>query len=102
MTEQSSAILSAQTEGETAPRRRLVDKINEAALQAATQLADVANLFGYGEIKPHGTYSWSSMLELYKDIQADHFVTVKIHEKEDLWPAFRYFLGKEKISVGSR
>ncbi len=34
MTEQSSAILSAQTEGETAPRRRLVDKINEAALQA--------------------------------------------------------------------
>ena len=34
MTEQSSAILSAQTEGETAPRRRLVDKINAAALQA--------------------------------------------------------------------
>ena len=34
MTEQSSVILSEQTEGEPAPRRRLVDKINEAALHA--------------------------------------------------------------------
>ncbi len=34
MTEQSSAILSEQTESEPVPRRRLVDKINEAALHA--------------------------------------------------------------------
>lgn len=34
MTEQSSAILSEQTEGETVPHRRLVDKINAAALHA--------------------------------------------------------------------
>lgn len=73
------------------------DEDNKEAIRSAQSLAEVANLFGYGEIKPHGSYSWSSMLELYKNIHADNFVTVKIHEKEDLWPAFRYFLGKEKI-----
>ena len=34
MTEQSSAILTDRTEGESAPHRRLVDKINAAALHA--------------------------------------------------------------------
>ncbi|MBI2875595.1 MAG: DUF444 family protein [Candidatus Tectomicrobia bacterium] len=72
------------------------DEDNEEAIRSAEALARVANLFGYGEIKPQGSYSWSSMLERYQQIKADNFVTVKIHEKEDLWPAFRYFLGKDR------
>lgn len=72
------------------------DEDNEEAIRQAEALAKVANLFGYGEIKPQGSYSWSSMLERYQQIKADNFVTVKIHEKEDLWPAFRYFLGKDR------
>lgn len=72
------------------------DEDNDEAIRSAETLTRVANLFGYGEIKPQGSYSWSSMLERYEKIKADNFVTVKIHEKSDLWPAFRYFLGKDK------
>lgn len=72
------------------------DEDNREAISSAQKLAEVANLFGYGEIKPEGTYSWSSMLDLYKHIAADNFVTVKIHEKKELWFAFRAFLSKER------
>lgn len=73
---------------------------NAAAIAAAKDLCKVANLFGYGEIKPEAS-SWAtgSMLEEFSDIGADNFCTVQIRGKEDVWPAFRDLLKKERTSV---
>lgn len=70
---------------------------NEEALKQAERLVKVSNLFGYGEIKPEGSYSWSSMLDRFEKIKADNLVTVKIHVKEDVWPAFQRFLSKDRV-----
>ncbi|MFN4895707.1 MAG: YeaH/YhbH family protein [Pseudomonadota bacterium] len=72
---------------------------NERALQAAEELCQVCNLFGYGEIKPSGSAYYSgSMLEVFGQIQADNFHMITIEKKEDLWEGFRSFLMKDKAS----
>ena len=71
---------------------------NPAALKAAEELAELSNLFGYGEIKPLGSrYYESSMLNVFRRIQNPHFHTVLIERKEDIWPSFKAFLAKERI-----
>ena len=71
---------------------------NPAALKAAKQLCEVCNLFGYGEIKPLGSrYYESSMLNIFRRLEADNFQTVLIERKEDIWPSFKAFLAKEKL-----
>ncbi|MBM4265208.1 MAG: sporulation protein YhbH [Deltaproteobacteria bacterium] len=78
------------------------DSDNPAALRTAKQLADVANLFGYGEIKPLGSrYYESSMLNLFRRLDAENFQTVVIEKKEDIWPAFRAFLAKDRAGVAT-
>ena len=75
------------------------DSDNEAAVQAATRLCEICNLFGYGEIKPKGTYFFSgSMLERFAPLSEKHpnFCTVKIEGKQDVWPQFARMLRKEK------
>src|SRR5574338_469961 len=73
------------------------DTDNPAALKAAKDLSDVCNLFGYGEIKPLGSrYYESSMLNLFRRLDADNFQTVVIERKEDIWPSFRAFLSKDR------
>jgi uncharacterized protein len=73
------------------------DSDNPAALRAAKDLADVCNLFGYGEIKPLGSrYYESSMLNVFRRLDAPNFQTVLIERKEDIWPSFKAFLAKEK------
>ena len=70
---------------------------NPAALQAAKELAEVANLFGYGEIKPLGSgYYGSSMIQFFSQLEADNFQAVQIQRKEDIWPSFRGFLSRER------
>jgi uncharacterized protein len=69
---------------------------NADAVRYAKELADVSQLFGYGEIKPTHSLSWSSMLELYKRIEQDNFVTVTIRSKDELWPAFQKFLKHDR------
>ncbi len=74
---------------------------NQPALQCAGQLAELSNLFGYGEIKPLGSrYYESSMLNLFRRIQTPHFHTVLIERKEDIWPSFKAFLAKERVQPG--
>ncbi|MDG2307279.1 MAG: DUF444 family protein [Candidatus Binatia bacterium] len=76
------------------------DSDNSAAMRCAKQLADVSNLFGYGEIKPLGSrYYESSMLSLFRRLDADNFQTVVIEKKEDIWPAFRSFLSKDRAGL---
>ena len=70
---------------------------NPAALQAAKQIAEIANLFGYGEIKPLGSgYYGNSMIQFFSQLQADNFQTVQIQRREDIWPSFKVFLSKDR------
>lgn len=70
---------------------------NPAALQAAKEIAQISNLFGYGEIKPLGSgYYGSSMIQFFSQLQADNFQTVQIQRKEDIWPSFKAFLTKDR------
>jgi len=73
------------------------DSDNPAALRTAQQLSEVCNLFGYGEIKPLGSrYYESSMLNIFRRLEADNFQTVLIERKEDIWPSFKAFLAKDR------
>jgi sporulation protein YhbH len=70
---------------------------NPAALKSATDLAQVSNLFGYGEIKPLGLgYYGGSMIQFFSQLDAANFQTVQIQRKEDIWPAFKTFLAKDR------
>lgn len=75
------------------------DSDNAAALRCAKELSDECNLFGYGEIKPLGSrYYESSMLNIFRRLEADNFQTVLIERKEDIWPSFKAFLAKDRGS----
>jgi uncharacterized protein len=77
------------------------DSDNPAALRAAQELAELCNLFGYGEVKPLGSrYYESSMLNIFRRLEADNFQTVLIERKEDIWPTFKAFLAKDRGAVG--
>ncbi len=70
---------------------------NPAALACAKKLAEISNLFGYGEIKPLGSrYYESSMLNIFRRLEADNFQTILIERKEDIWPSFKALLAKDR------
>ncbi len=70
---------------------------NEEAMRAARELCRVCNLFGYGEIKPMGSHYYeSSMLERFRELGADNFQAVLIERREDIWPAFRAFMSRDR------
>jgi uncharacterized protein len=74
------------------------DSDNPAALRTAKELADICNLFGYGEIKPLGSrYYESSMLNVFRRLDAPNFQAVLIERKEDIWPSFKAFLSKDRV-----
>lgn len=76
------------------------DADNPAAMRTATALTAICNLFGYGEIKPLGSrYYESSMLSLFRRLEADNFQTVLIERKEDIWPAFKALLAKDRAGA---
>jgi uncharacterized protein len=73
------------------------DSDNAAALRAAEELAEICNLFGYGEIKPLGSRHYeSSMLNVFRRLRADNFQTVLIERKEDVWPSFKALLSRDR------
>lgn len=70
---------------------------NTAALRAAKELCEIANLVGYGEIKPlNSSHYEDSMLQLFKSLQAANFHSMLIERKEDIWPSFKAFLARER------
>ncbi|MFQ5935094.1 MAG: YeaH/YhbH family protein [Acidiferrobacterales bacterium] len=70
---------------------------NAAALKAAKELCEIANLFGYGEIKPlNSSHYEDSMLQLFKSMQVSNFHSMLIERKEDIWPSFKAFLSRER------
>ncbi len=78
------------------------DSDNANAIKAAKELCEVCNLFGYGEIKPLGSHYYeSSMLDMFRRIDADNFQSVLIERKEDIWPSFKAFLSRDKVASGA-
>jgi sporulation protein YhbH len=76
------------------------DSDNASALKAAKELCEVCNLFGYGEIKPLGSHYYeSSMLDLFRRLEADNFQSVLIERKEDIWPSFKAFLSRDRAGA---
>ena len=72
---------------------------NDRTVQAAEAICEVANLFGYGEIKPPGRGIFeSSMLETFGRINADGFHALTIHGKDDIWPGLKAFLQKDRAA----
>ncbi len=71
-------------------RRQLRLRQPAGAHAPPSELADVCNLFGYGEIKPLGSrYYESSMLNIFRRLDAENFQTVLIERKEDIWPSLQ-------------
>lgn len=76
------------------------DSDNANAIKSAKELCDICNLFGYGEIKPLGSHYYeSSMLDMFRRIEADNFQSVLIERKEDIWPSFKAFLSRDRDST---
>jgi sporulation protein YhbH len=70
---------------------------NPSALRLARKLCEASNLFGYGEIKPHGYQQYeSSMMTLFQELKAPNFSAVRIMQKEDVWPSFKALLSKDR------
>jgi uncharacterized protein len=70
---------------------------NDAALKAAEQLCEVANLFGYGEIRPfQAGFQTQRGLQIFRTLKALNFQAVLIERTEDVWPNFRAFLSRER------
>ncbi len=75
---------------------------NEEALRTARELCELCNLFGYGEIKPLGSHYYEgSMLERFRNLGADNFQSVLIERREDIWPAFKSFMARERTAQPS-
>jgi len=73
------------------------DSDNATALRAAEDLCGICNLFGYGEIKPLGSRHYeSSMLHIFRRLQAENFQAVLIERKEDVWPSFKALLSRDR------
>jgi sporulation protein YhbH len=73
---------------------------NEEALRSGRELCGLCNLFGYGEIKPMGSHYYeSSMLERFRRLEAENFQSVLIERREDIWPAFKSFLARDRASA---
>ena len=69
---------------------------NDATLKAATELCEVANLFGYGEIRPsQAGFHPQTALDLLRTLKAPNFQAVLIERAEEIWPNFRSFLSRE-------
>ncbi|WP_282610330.1 DUF444 family protein [Pelagibius sp. Alg239-R121] len=71
---------------------------NTEACNAAQDLCDVCNLFGYGEIKSEAEYfGATSMRKVFERLKADNFHAVVIDDREDVWPSLKAVLSKERV-----
>ncbi len=78
---------------------------NEEAVRLADELITTCNLFGYGEIGEEGSSSYrrssGALLSIFNDRlkNKDHFVGVRIDDKEDVYPALKQFFGQRGIET---
>lgn len=73
---------------------------NTEAFNAAKELCEVCNLFGYGEIKSDAEYfGATSMRKIFEGLDAENFHAVVIDEREDVWPSLKAVLSKERVDA---
>jgi hypothetical protein len=73
---------------------------NNTAVNAAKQLCEVCNLFGYGEVKPQQASLYSdSMMDIFEKLEAPNFQTAVIQKKEEIWPTFKRLLTKDTAAL---
>jgi len=66
-------------------------------------LTDICNLFGYAEIKPLGSHYYeSSMLAVFRRLEAENFQSVLIEKKQDVWPNIKALLARERLGNEAR
>ncbi len=71
---------------------------NPEALNAARELCEVCNLFGYGEIKSEAEYfGATSMRKIFEELDEENFHAVVIDDREDVWPSLKAVLSKERV-----
>lgn len=76
---------------------------NPEAIRTAQELAKVANLFGYIEIKPTSYYYGSSMMRAFNEqVKSDNFQTVLIKDKDDIFPKFKELISKDRSKEDQR
>ena len=69
---------------------------NKKAVELASKLCEVCNLFGYGEIIPGYYYAVSTVKSEYlKYIKADNFVIVTMSKKDDIITGLKRLLEKD-------
>ena len=72
---------------------------NSKAILLAKKICEVANLFGYGEIKPAGGGSHeSSMINIFSGALKgfNNYHACKIYKSEDIWPVFKEFMTHDR------
>jgi uncharacterized sporulation protein YeaH/YhbH (DUF444 family) len=73
---------------------------NKKAVELASRLCNVCNLFGYGEIVPGYYYSGSTVKSEYiKNIKAENFVIVTMSRKDDIVTGLKRLLEKDGEQV---
>jgi len=78
---------------------------NDEAVRLADELISTCNLFGYGEIGEEGSASYrrasGALLSIFNDRlkEREHFIGVRIDDKEDVYPALKQFFGKRGIET---
>ncbi|MDT8716716.1 sporulation protein YhbH [Clostridium sp. 19966] len=70
---------------------------DEPTIEAAKQLCEKCNMFGYAEIMGGYYFSNSIKSKLEKEVKAKNFVPVEIKQKQDLWEALKEMLRKEQV-----
>ena len=67
---------------------------NKKAIEAAKNICEVSNLFGYAEIM--NSYYSASMKDVFsKGVTNENFLSVDIKEKKDLWEGLKHMLKKD-------
>ncbi|MCM1988658.1 sporulation protein YhbH [Oceanirhabdus seepicola] len=70
---------------------------NEKAVEAAKKLSETCNLFGYGQISIGGYIPSSTIKQQFlNNVKYDNFSVVTMSGKEDIIPALKKILSKEK------
>ncbi len=74
---------------------------DDATVAAVRELAGLANLVGYGEIKPHASYGTyrSSTFERLAGLGLDNFAAVSVRHRSEVWPAFRELLSRDRAEA---
>lgn len=78
---------------------------NEEAVRLADELISTCNLFGYGEIGEEGSSSYrrssGALLSIFNDRlkSKEHFVGVRIDDKDQVYPALKQFFGRRNIEL---